>query len=113
MKAAKKAHVTATIDPTQIQNSAGIPPAHSQFVGLSLQKQVDIYNGTVHGDVDAIPAAEELRAAAPGTPKVSNADFIYTQVSALYGKVDLPNFQSPSGNTVKSLIFVSGSAQGG
>lgn len=113
MKAAKKAHVKATIDPTQIQNSAGIPPAHSQFVGLSLQKQVDIYNGTVHGDVDAVPAAEELRAAAPGTPNASNADYIYAQVGALFGKVDLPSFQSPSGNSVKSLVFVSGSTQGG
>lgn len=113
MKAPKGARSSATIDPTQIQNSASIPPPHSQFVGISLQKLVDVYDGTLHGDVDAVPAAQELRAAAPGTPSTSNADYIYTQVSKLYGGVDLPSFQSPSGNSVKSLVFVSGSTQGG
>jgi len=113
MEARKRAQSTATIDPTQIQNSAGIPPTHSQFVGISIQRLVDIYNGKLRGDVDAVPAAEELRAAAPGMPDTSNADLIYAQVSKLYGGPDLPSFQSPSGNSVKSLVFVSGSTQGG
>jgi hypothetical protein len=113
MKAPKAARSSTTIDPTQIQNSAGIPPAHSEFAGISLQKLVDVYNGTLRGDVDAVPAAEELRADAPGLQNTSNADYVYTQVSALYGGAELPSFQGPSGNSVKSLIFVSGSTQGG
>ena len=111
MKARKK--TAATIDPTQIQNPAGIPPPGSHLAGTSLQSLVDIYNGTIRGDVDAVPAAAELLSAAPNTPNASNADFIYSQVAALYDGADLPNFQSPSGKSVKSLVFVSGSKQGG
>jgi hypothetical protein len=44
---------------------------------------------------------------------LSNADYIYTQVAKLYGNASLPDFQNTAGNTVKSLVFVSGSAQGG
>jgi hypothetical protein len=44
---------------------------------------------------------------------LSNADYIYTQVAKLYGNASLPDFQSGAGDTVKSLVFVSGSAQGG
>lgn len=112
MKARKK-KVAATIDPAQIQNSRSIPPPGSHFVGASLQSLVDIYNGTIRGDVDALPAAQELQAAAPDAPDASNADRIYTQVAALYGGADLPTFQSPSGNSVKSVVFVSGSKKGG
>src|SRR5579859_4628853 len=105
--------ITRTVDPTQIPDPAHIPPAGSQFVGLSSQKFVDVYNGTLRGDVDAVPAAKELWGAAPGMKNVSNADYVYTQVAALYGGADLPSFNSPSGNSVKSLVFISGSAQGG
>jgi hypothetical protein len=44
---------------------------------------------------------------------LSNADYIYTQVAKLYGNASLPDFQNTAGDTVKSLVFVSGSAQGG
>jgi hypothetical protein len=103
----------ATIDPTQIQSASEIPPAGSQFAGLSPSGLVDVYCGTLDGDVDAQPSAQELLAAETDTGGLSNADYVYTQLSKLYGGVQLPNFQSPSGNTVKCLVFVSGSAQGG
>src|ERR1700674_3687170 len=112
MTAVKKALVT-TVDPTQIQNPSQIPPAGSQFAGTSSQKLVDVYFGTLAGDIDAQPAAKELQGTGTDTGSLSNADYIYKQVSALYGGVDLPDFQSPSGNTVKSVVFVSGSSQGG
>lgn len=102
-----------TIDPTQIQNPSQIPPQGSQFSGSSPQGLADVYFGTLRGDIDAQPAAKELLGTAPDTGSQSNADYIYKQVSALYGGVDLPSFQSPSGNSVKSLLFVSGSTQGG
>ncbi|HWZ97544.1 MAG TPA: hypothetical protein VN025_07275 [Candidatus Dormibacteraeota bacterium] len=111
MAAPQKSSIT--IDPTQIQDPSGIPPAGSQFIGLSLQGLVDVYRGTLPGDVDAAPSANELSGPAPNTANVSNADYIYTQVAALYAGADLPSFQSPSGNSVKSLVFVSGSSQGG
>lgn len=112
MKAGNKA-ASATIDPTQIQSAAGIPPQGSKFIGLSSQRLVDVYCGTLKGDVDAVPSAKELLSAAPGFPEGSNADFIYTKVAALYAGGDLPSFESLSGNSVKSLVFVSGSKQGG
>jgi hypothetical protein len=112
MSALRKA-LASTVDPTQIQNPSQIPPPGSQFAGQSAQKLVDVYFGTLAGDIDAQPAAKELLGSAPDTGSLSNADYIYTQVSALYGGVDLPSFQSPSGNTVKSVVFVSGSSQGG
>ncbi len=111
MTAPKKA-LASTLDPSQIQNPSQIPPPGSQFVGQSAQKLVDVYFGTVAGDVDAQPSAKELLGVAPDTGSQSNADYIYKQVSALYGGVDLPDFKSPSGNTVKSAVFVSGSDQG-
>ena len=103
----------ATPDPTQIQNASQIPPQGSIFAGLSPQGLVDVYFGTLPGDIDAQPAAKELLGTAPDTAALSNADYIYQQVAALYGGADLPAFQSPSGNSVKSVVFVSGSAQGG
>ena len=101
-----------TIDPTQIQNPSQIPPRGSVFVGASAQGLVDVYSGTLSGDVDALPSAKELLGTAPDTGPLSNAEYIYKQVSRLYGGADLPGFQSLSGNEVKSLVFVSGSSQG-
>jgi len=103
----------ATIDPTKIQSVSEIPPSGSQFVGSSPAGLVDVYCGTLDGDVDAQPAAQELLATASDTGTLANADYIYQQLSALYGGVQLPDFQSPSGNTVKCVVFVSGSSQGG
>lgn len=103
----------ATPDPTQIPDASQIPPQGSVFSGLSPLGLVDVYFGTLSGDIDAQPAAKELLGTAPDTGALSNADYIYQQVAALYGGVDLPAFQSPSGNSVKSVIFVSGSSQGG
>jgi hypothetical protein len=103
----------ATIDPTQIQQPSQIPPPGSQFVGLSPSGLVDVYCGTLDGDVDAQPSAQELLTAESDTGTLANADYIYTQLSKLYGGVQLPDFQSPSGNTVKCVVFVSGSGQGG
>lgn len=111
--AAPKLALTMTTDPAQIQDPSQIPPAGSSFVGLSAKGLVDVYAGTLTGDVDAAPAAKELWGAMPGASGISNADYIYTQVAALYGGADLPSFPSPSGNSVKSVVFVSGSAQGG
>lgn len=103
----------ATVDPTQIMSPAQIPPAHAQYLGLTPNSVVDIYCGTMAGDIDALPAAKELLGVSMGTGGQSNADYIYDQVSRLYGGAQLPSFQSTSGNTVKSLVFASGSAQGG
>lgn len=103
---------TSTIDPTQIQGSSGIPPAGAVYVGLSPQDQVSIYHGTVAGDTDAAPSAQELLKAAPDTGGLSNADYIYNQISKLNGGAQLPVFTDPNGNQVKSLIYVSGSSQG-
>jgi hypothetical protein len=108
-----KKTLASTMDPTQIQNPSQIPPQGSQFSGSSPQGLVDVYFGTLPGDIDAQPAAKELLGTAPDTGSQSNADYIYKQVSAVYGGVDLPSFQSPSGNSIKSLVFVSGSTQGG
>src|SRR6266849_5027612 len=102
-----------TLDPAQIQSASDIPPPGAQAVGLSPEGLVDIYCGTLTGDIDAQPAAKELLGTAPDTGGLSNADYIYKTVSALYGNASLPDFQSPAGRTVKSLIFVSGSTQGG
>jgi hypothetical protein len=102
-----------TIDPAQIQSASQIPPPGSQFVGLSSQGLVDVYCGTLTGDTDALPAAKELLGTALDTGGLSNAEYIYNQVSALYGGAQLPQFQSQSGNRVRSLVFASGSSQGG
>jgi len=107
------AKAAASMDPSQIQSPAQIPPPGSQFEGQSPQGIVDVYAGNLPGDIDAQPAAKELLGTALDTGSLSNADYIYKQVSALYAGVDLPNFQSPSGNNVKSVVFVSGSNQGG
>ncbi|MDE2588938.1 MAG: hypothetical protein KGL95_04660, partial [Patescibacteria group bacterium] len=102
-----------TTDPTLIQDPTKIPPSGAQFVGLSSQAQVDVYCGTIPMDTDAQPAAKELLDTSLDTGGLSNADYIYNQVSALYGGNPLPSFKSPSGNDVKSIVFVSGSNQGG
>jgi hypothetical protein len=73
---------------------------------------VDVYCGTIPGDTGAQPAAKELLGPAPDTGGLANADYIYKQVSKLYGGAELPAFNSPSGNDVKALVFVSGSSQG-
>lgn len=101
------------VDPTQIQSSSQIPPPGSQHAGVSPEGLVDVYYGTIAGDVDAQPSAEELLRTSLDTGGLSNSDYIYAQVSALYGGVQLPVFQSPSGNSAKSVVFVSGSSQGG
>ena len=103
----------ASIDPTKIRSASEIPPAGSQFVGSSPAGLVDVYCGTLDGDVDAQPSAQELLTSESDTGGLGNADYIYTQLSNLYGGVQLPNFQSPSGNSVKCVVFVSGSSQGG
>jgi hypothetical protein len=102
-----------TIDPTQISSPSEIPPPGADPTGLSPQGLVEVYAGTLAGDTDALPAAKELLGPALDTGGLSNADYIYNQVSALYGEKQLPDFQSPAGNKVKSLVFVSGSGQGG
>src|SRR5260370_32295852 len=102
-----------TIDAGQITGASEMPPPGADFAGLSSQGLVDVYYGTLLGDTDAPPSAKELLGTALDSGGLSNADYIYNQVSALYGGVQLPAFQSPSGNNVKSLVFVSGSAQGG
>jgi hypothetical protein len=104
---------TNTIDPQQITSASQIPPPNAQAVGLSPQGLVEVSCGTIPGDIDAQPAAKELLASAAGTGGLSNADYIYRQVSAIYGGADLPTIQSPSGNSVRSLVFVSGSPRGG
>jgi hypothetical protein len=110
---AQMARLTSTVDPKQINGPTDIPSPGAEFTGLSSQGQVDVYSGTLPGDVDAQPAAKEFLGTSLNTRGVSNADYIYNQVSALYGGVQLPPFASPSGNNVKSLVFISGSAQGG
>jgi len=107
----KKNLTDMTIDPAQITTASQIPPPGAPRVGLSAQGQVDVFCGTLPGDVDALPAAKELLATAPTKGGLSNADYIYNLVSALYAAVQLPGFPSPSGDTVKSVVFVSGSAQ--
>jgi len=102
-----------TIDPTQISGPSEIPPPGADLAGLSSQGLVEVYSGTLLGDTDALPAAKELLGTALDTGGASNADYIYNQVSALYGGAQLPDLQSPSRNNVKSLVFVSGSGQGG
>src|SRR5262249_34938939 len=101
----------STIDPRDIRSAAEIPPPGSQFQGTSPRRLVDAYYGTVDGDVDAPPAARELLAPAPDTGGLANADYIYTQLARLYN-ADLPAVQSPTGNDVKSVAFVSGSLRG-
>jgi hypothetical protein len=104
---------TNTTDPQQIQDPSQIPPPGAQFVGTSGQGSVDVYNGTNARDIDAQPAAKELLATAPDTGGVSNADYVYNQVMALFGGGPVPDIQGSNGNTVKSVLFCSGSPQGG
>ena len=105
------ARAQGTIDPDDIANASQIPPQHAQHVGLSPHVLVDVFCGTLPGDVDALPAAKELLGAAADTGGLSNVDYIYSQVATLYGSSQLPAFSS-SGKDVKSLVFVSGSDRG-
>src|SRR6266853_653027 len=102
---------TSTIDPAQIQAASQIPPTGAQRAGVSPQGLVDVFYGALPWDIDALPSAKELLGQAPDTGGLSNADYIYNQVSALYGAVQLPVQQSPSRDQVKSPVFISGSAQ--
>src|SRR5260370_13048872 len=95
-----------TLDPAQIQSASDIPPPGAQPVGLSSEGLVDIYCGTLIGDIDAQPAAKELLGTAPDTRGLSNADYIYKTLSALYGNASLPDLQSPPWRTVNALLFV-------
>lgn len=112
-KAKPAAGHAKTIDPQSITSASQIPPQGSQFVGTSPNSLVDVFNGTLGGDIDAVPAAQELLRTAPDTGGQVNAEYIVSQVGALYGNAKLPSLQSPSGKTVTSLVFVSGSAKGG
>ena len=103
------ARQSGTIDPASITSAAEIPPKGSQFQGTSPQGLIDVYNGTLAGDIDAQSAAKELLVPSSDTGGLANAEYIYNQVSALYGGPQLPAFQSPAGKSVKSVIFVSGS----
>jgi hypothetical protein len=103
------ANQSRTIDPASINSAAKIPPTGSQFQGTSPQGLIDVYNGSLAGDIDAQPAAKELLVPSSDTGGLANAEYIYNQVSALYGGPQLPALQSPSGKSVKSVIFVSGS----
>ncbi|MHB2017778.1 MAG: hypothetical protein ACYCW6_12590 [Candidatus Xenobia bacterium] len=101
-----------TPDPTSgIQGSSDIPPDGAVYLGRSPEGQADVYQGTLQGDIDAAPSAKELLAPAPEGGG-SNVDYVYDSLSKLYGGLQLPTFQSPNGDNVKSLVFVSGSAQG-
>ena len=102
-----------TSDPLQITDPSQIPPGGAQPEGLSPQGLVEVSCGTIPGDIDAQPAAKELLNSAADTGGSSNADYIYQQVSAIYGGVDLPDLDSRPGSKVKSVVFVSGSPQGG
>jgi hypothetical protein len=112
-EALEAASMPTTIDPLLIKNPSDIPPQGAQFIGVSPKGLVEVHCGTLSGDVDAQPAAQELLGTSLDTSGVANADYIYAQVSTLYGGADLPSFPSPEGNMVKSVVFVSGSPQGG
>jgi hypothetical protein len=100
-----------TVDPTQSSKASQIPPAGAVHVGRSARGSVDVYCGTLPGDVDAQPAAKELLGSGPDTGQLSNADYIYSRMAALYG-MDLPALRDAGAQDVKTLVFVSGSAQG-
>ena len=100
-----------TVDPARISNASEIPPAHAKHLNRSLRGWVDVYCGTLPGDTDAPPAANELLAIGPNTSGLSNADYVYSQLAALY-RTTLPTLASPSGSDVKALVFVSGSRAG-
>src|SRR5260370_40133553 len=91
-----------TIDPQQINDPSEIPPQGAHPVGLSPQGLVDVYCGTIPGDTGAQPAAKELLGPAPDTGGLANADYIYKQVSKLYGGAELTPVQKPPRNDVKT-----------
>ena len=100
-----------TVDPTQISKASQIPPPGAVHVDRSARGWVNVYCGILPGDIDAQPAAKELLSTASDTDQLSNADYIYSQMAALYG-ADLPALRNTDGQDVKTLVFVSGSAQG-
>jgi hypothetical protein len=100
-----------TVDPARISNASEIPPAHAQLLKPSARGWVDVYCGTLPGDIDAPPAANELLAIGPNTGGLSNADYVYSKIATLFG-TKLPTLDSPSGRDVKALVFVSGSRAG-
>lgn len=102
-----------TNDPLRITDPSQIPPDGARPEGLSSQGLVEVSCGTIRGDIDAQPAAKELLTSAADTGGSSNADYIYKQLSAIYGDIDLPDLDRRSGRKVKSVVFVSGSPQGG
>src|SRR5258708_36741449 len=97
MTAPKKA-LASTLDPSQIQKPSQIPPPGSQFVGQSAQKLVGVYFGTVAGDANAQPSAKELMGVAPDTGPLSNADYIYKQLSAVAAGADVSAHLRRAGN---------------
>src|SRR5260370_10673783 len=101
-----------TIDPQQINGPSELPPQGAHPVGLSPEGVVGVGCETTPGDTAPHRAAKELVGPAADTGGLANADYIYKQVSKLYGGAELPAFKSPSGNDVKALVFVSGSSQG-
>src|SRR5215831_1661257 len=100
-----------TVDPARISNASEIPPAHAKHLNPSARGWVDVYCGTLPGDIDAPPAANELLSRGPDTGGLSNADYVYSRISALFDK-KLPSLDDPSGKDVKALVFVSGSRAG-
>ena len=100
-----------TVDPVQISKASQIPPAGALHVDQSARGWVSVYCGPLPGDIDAQPAARELLGIGPDTGQMSNADYIYSRMAALYG-ADLPALGNADAPEVKTLVFVSGSAQG-
>jgi hypothetical protein len=76
-----------TTDPRRLPSASEIPPSGSELQGSSAQGIVEVYSGTLAGDVDAQPAAKELLMAAPDTEGLTNAEYVYNRLSALYGGV--------------------------
>jgi hypothetical protein len=103
--------MASTTDPNQIQNPSEIPPRGATPLGLTPGGLVQVFSGTLPGDVDATPAAQELLSAAADTAGLANADYIYDQVSRAYGGIQLPQLNATGG--ARAVAFVSGSAQGG
>ncbi len=100
-----------TVDPTQISRASQIPPSGAVDLDVSARGWVSVHYGTLPGDSDAKPAARELLGIGPDTGGLSNADYIYNRIAALYG-ADLPALRNSAGQDVKALVFVSGSSQG-
>lgn len=101
--------MASTLDPSQIQDPSHIPPPGAHHVGISPGASADVYCGTLVGDIDASPSAQELLSPSPDTGGQSNADYVYDQVSKLYGGIQLPEIAG----SANSVVLVSGSGQRG